>query len=122
MRPPAALGIDSRRRARHGESVADMVDQSRIDEVLTELDPGWSGTTDHLERDIEFADFLTAVQFIDEIAPVCEERDHHPDLTLSWRRLSILLTTHSADGVTEADLALASELDRIAADFPLAAD
>ena len=51
-----------------------------------------------------------------------EERDHHPDLTLSWRRLSIMLTTHSADGVTEADLALAAELDRIAADFPLAAD
>jgi pterin-4a-carbinolamine dehydratase len=43
-------------------------------------------------------------------------------LTLSWRRLSIMLTTHSADGVTEADLALAAELDRIAADFPLAAD
>jgi 4a-hydroxytetrahydrobiopterin dehydratase len=115
-------GIDSRGRAGHGEAVADVVDQSRIDEALAELDPGWSGTTDHLERDIEFADFLTAVQFIDEIAPVCEERDHHPDLTLSWRRLSIMLTTHSADGVTEADLALAAELDRIAADFPVAAD
>jgi 4a-hydroxytetrahydrobiopterin dehydratase len=118
--PTQPSGIDSGRRAGHGEAVADVVDQTRIDEVLTELDPGWSGTTDHLERDIEFADFLTAVQFIDEIAPVCEERDHHPDLTLSWRRLSIMLTTHSADGVTEADLALAAEFDRIAADFPLA--
>lgn len=100
----------------------EQVDQSRIDDVLADLDSGWSGSPAQLERDIEFADFLTAVRYIDEIAPVCEEHDHHPDLTLSWRNLGIVLVSHSVGGVTEADLSLARELDRIAEDFEMAAD
>jgi 4a-hydroxytetrahydrobiopterin dehydratase len=102
------------------DGVADVLDQDRIDEALDDLDPGWSGSTDQLERDVEFADFLTAVQFVDDIAPICEERDHHPDLTISWRTVGIVLTTHSAGGVTDADFGLAREIDRVVGALPLA--
>ncbi|MGI8879335.1 MAG: 4a-hydroxytetrahydrobiopterin dehydratase [Jatrophihabitans sp.] len=100
----------------------DEVDQDRIDTVLDDLEGSWVGSPSQLEYEIEFADFLTAVRFIDELAPVCEERDHHPDLTISWRTVGIVLTTHSEGGVTEADLSLARELDRIAAELPMADD
>ncbi len=96
------------------------VDQDRIDSVLEELEAGWVGSPSQLECEIEFADFLTAVRFVDELAPVCEEHDHHPDLTISWRTVGIVLTTHSEGEVTEADLSLARELDRIAGELPQA--
>jgi 4a-hydroxytetrahydrobiopterin dehydratase len=96
---------------------AQVLDQSAIDERLPE---GWTGTPEKLHRNIAFADFLTAVEFIQRIAPRCEEVDHHPDLTLSWRNVAIDLSTHSAGGVTEKDLALASAIDEVAAGLPLA--
>jgi len=47
------------------------------------------------------------------MAPVAERLDHHPDLRLSWRTVELSLSTHSAGGLTELDLALARELDAI---------
>jgi 4a-hydroxytetrahydrobiopterin dehydratase len=87
---------------------------------LAALNPGWSGGTDHIQRSIEFADFLTAVAFVNELAPRCEELDHHPDLALRWRWVDVQLSTHSAGGVTRKDLELAGIVDEVAAGFPLA--
>lgn len=87
---------------------------------LEDLHEGWSGSPDGLRRSIEFADFPTAVRFIDEIAPRCEELDHHPDLDLRWRRVDLVLVTHSAGGVTAKDFALAMVVDDVAAALPQA--
>jgi 4a-hydroxytetrahydrobiopterin dehydratase len=96
--------------------------QDEINRRLGGLNPGWSGTTEELSRSIEFADFLTAVEFVNQLAPACEELDHHPDLALRWRWVDITLSTHSAGGVTELDLQLAAIVDEIAAGLPLASD
>ncbi|MGN6608609.1 MAG: 4a-hydroxytetrahydrobiopterin dehydratase [Jatrophihabitans sp.] len=82
--------------------------------------PGWTGSAAGLQRTIEFADFLTAVRFIDELAPHCERLDHHPDLRLSWRRVELTLVTHSTGGVTALDVELAAVVDDVAAALPLA--
>ena len=96
-----------------------LLSADEIDSVLAER-PGWTGSPAGLERTIEFADFLTAVRFIDELAPHCERLDHHPDLTLSWRRVGLTLSTHSAGGVTAKDVELAGVIDEVAAGLPLA--
>jgi 4a-hydroxytetrahydrobiopterin dehydratase len=101
---------------------AQLLDQATIDERLTRRHPDWSGTTSALTRSIEFADFTTAVDFINRIAPRCEELDHHPDLALRWRWVDVELSTHSAGGVTELDMTLAEIVDEVAADLPLAGD
>ena len=100
--------------------MADLLDQAHIDAALGGLDPAWTGGPVQLERTVEFADFLTAVRFVDEIAPSCEERNHQPDLTINWRTVGIVLTTHDAGGVTDADVGLAGEIDRVTATLPLA--
>jgi 4a-hydroxytetrahydrobiopterin dehydratase len=100
--------------------MADVLDQARIDEVLATLHPDWSGNPEQLTRSIEFADFLTAVEFINRVAPRAEELDHHPDLALRWRWVDVQLSTHSAGGVTDLDVTLAGIVDEIAADLPLA--
>ncbi len=99
-----------------------LLDQDQIDAALRSRHPDWSGTPDKLSRAIEFADFPTAVEFINQIAPRCEQLDHHPDLALRWRWVEIELSTHSAGGVTELDLALAEIVDELASALPLAAD
>ena len=97
-----------------------LLDQPAIDDRLTVRHPGWTGTPERLQRSIEFADFLTAVDFVNRLAPRCEELDHHPDLALRWRCVDVELSTHSAGGVTDKDLALAEIVDELAAALPLA--
>ncbi len=97
-----------------------LLDEPQIVEALKSRHPGWSGSTEKLTRSIEFANFLTAVEFINQLAPRCEALDHHPDLALRWRWVDIELSTHSAGGVTDLDITLAGVVDEVAADLPLA--
>jgi 4a-hydroxytetrahydrobiopterin dehydratase len=80
---------------------------------LRGLAPGWAVAGNALVRTVEFDSFLTAVRFVDELAPAAERLDHHPDLRLSWRTVEVTLSTHSAGGLTGLDLELARELDVI---------
>jgi 4a-hydroxytetrahydrobiopterin dehydratase len=99
---------------------AQLLDQAEIDTRLASRHPDWTGTPAKLARSIEFADFPTAVEFINRIAPRCEEINHHPDLALRWRWVDIELSTHSEGGVTEKDVELAGIIDELAAMMPLA--
>ena len=99
----------------------ELLSEDEITAALANLDPGWVGSKENLHRSIQFADFLTAVEFINRIAPRCEEMDHHPDLALRWRWIDVLIVTHSAGGVTGMDVQLAGVVDEVAADLPLAA-
>ncbi|HTZ44003.1 MAG TPA: 4a-hydroxytetrahydrobiopterin dehydratase [Jatrophihabitans sp.] len=83
--------------------------------AAAELDPGWAVGADRLARTVTLPSFLAAVGFIDELAPIAERLDHHPDLRLSWRTVELSLSTHSAGGVTGYDIALARELDPLIA-------
>jgi 4a-hydroxytetrahydrobiopterin dehydratase len=98
----------------------DLLDSAEVEKALSSLSPGWSGSTESLTRSIEFADFPTAAEFVSRLAPVCEELDHHPDLALRWRWVDIVLSTHSAGGVTKLDLRLAGEIDEVVAGLPRA--
>lgn len=100
--------------------MSELLDQTAIDAALAARHPDWTGSPAKLERSIEFANFPTAVEFINRLAPRCEELDHHPDLALRWRWVNIELSTHSAGGVTDLDMTLAEIVDEVAADLPLA--
>jgi 4a-hydroxytetrahydrobiopterin dehydratase len=97
-----------------------VLSQDEVDAALALLQPGWTGTAEKLSRSIEFADFPTAVEFVNRLAPRCEELDHHPDLALRWRWVEVEWSTHSAGGVTELDVRLAAIADEIAAALPQA--
>ena len=99
---------------------AEPITQAAVDTALAALHPDWTGSTDKLSRSIEFADFPTAVEFVNRLAPRCEAMDHHPDLALSWRVVDVTLSTHSAGGVTGLDVTLAGIVDEVAGTLPLA--
>ena len=72
----------------------------------------WKQTDDALERDYEFPDFKAAMWFVNRVADLAEERNHHPDILVhGWNKVRLTLTSHDAGGLTERDHALASAID-----------
>jgi 4a-hydroxytetrahydrobiopterin dehydratase len=104
------------------ERSRELLTADQLSAALGDLHADWTGSPDALTRSIEFADFATAVEFVNELAPACEERDHHPDLALRWRWVDVVLSTHSAGGVTRLDVGLAQVVDEIAAELPQVGD
>jgi 4a-hydroxytetrahydrobiopterin dehydratase len=74
---------------------------------------GWEIKDGKLTKAFTFDGFIGAVRFVDRIAPVAESEGHHPDLHVSWGRVVVELTTHSAGGLTVKDFKLASLIDKL---------
>jgi 4a-hydroxytetrahydrobiopterin dehydratase len=74
-------------------------------------DGGWEEVGGKLHRELVFADFAEAFAFMQRVAGVAEELDHHPDWCNSFNRVTIDLVTHSAGRITEKDRELARRID-----------
>ena len=77
--------------------------------------PGWSFVEDScsIAKSFRFADFSAAFAFMTRVALAAEKADHHPNWSNVWNRVDISLTTHSEDGLTAKDIALAREIEAI---------
>jgi 4a-hydroxytetrahydrobiopterin dehydratase len=85
-------------------------------EITPRLPDGWVYVAEKnsIEKEFKFESFLSAIAFINKVAPEAEAMDHHPDLFLhGYNKVLITLSTHSAGGVTELDLALASKINSL---------
>jgi 4a-hydroxytetrahydrobiopterin dehydratase len=70
---------------------------------------------DSIAREIKFADFAGAIAFVNRVAEVAEQANHHPDILVhGWNNVRLTLSTHSQGGLTEADFELAARIDRLA--------
>ena len=76
-------------------------------------DGGWAEVGGKLHRELTFADFGEAWAFMQRVAAVAEELDHHPDWCNSWNRVTIDLFSHSAGAITDKDRALARRIDEL---------
>ncbi len=87
------------------------------DEVLAgilEGLPGWVLRDGKLHRVLNFADFVEAFGFMSQVALVAEKMGHHPEWCNVYKTVAISLKTHDVDGLTEKDIALAQEINRLA--------
>jgi 4a-hydroxytetrahydrobiopterin dehydratase len=84
-----------------------------IDERLTGLD-GWERDGDAIRRQFEFDDFKGSVDFVNRLTAEAEAMNHHPDLEISWNKVTVSVTTHSEGGLTENDFELAGRISRLA--------
>jgi len=71
-------------------------------------DSDWSETDGALERTFEFASFPDAIAFVNRLAELAERENHHPDIAVSYRTVTVRWTTHSAGGITDRDRELAA--------------
>jgi 4a-hydroxytetrahydrobiopterin dehydratase len=82
-----------------------------VDAALVKL--SWTREGDELVKHVTRSDFVDAVRFVDAVVPVAEEANHHPDIAISWNKVTLRLSTHSAGGLTQLDLDLAAKLDQL---------
>ena len=76
--------------------------------------PGWSRRGDALVKTFQFPTYLGGIDFVNRVARAAEAADHHPDIDVRYAKVTCTLSTHSAGGITEKDLALAGEIERLA--------
>jgi len=73
----------------------------------------WQEVDGALQRIVELPSFPEAIAFVNRLAEVAERENHHPDLAVSYRKVTVRWTTDSAGGITERDRALAAETDAV---------
>lgn len=67
-----------------------------------------------IEKRFKFKDFAEAMKFVNKAAEIAEEEGHHPDIKISWNRVTLQLTTHAIKGLSENDFIMAAKIDKIA--------
>ena len=83
-----------------------------LEQVTAELGttPGWDVTDGQLTRTVTRKDFRDALLYVNAIGYLAEQANHHPDISISWNKVTLNLVSHSAGGLTAKDFALARQL------------
>ena len=87
--------------------------KNEIQKNLKLLNSNWKLVDNKIQREFIFKDFLSAFNFIKEIADLAENLNHHPDIFNSYNKVIISLTTHDLGGVSKKDFKLAMEIDNL---------
>jgi len=90
-----------------------VLSDAELAEALAGL-PGWAREGDVIAKTYERPTFPAAIAFVTEIADRAEAANHHPDLDIRYRKVRVALSTHDEGGITEKDVALASEIEALA--------
>jgi 4a-hydroxytetrahydrobiopterin dehydratase len=75
--------------------------------------PAWKKKSDGITRTYEFKDFPGSIKFVNALAKLAEKANHHPDIDIRWNKVTLVLSTHDAGGLTEKDFSLAKQFDRL---------
>ncbi len=76
--------------------------------------PDWTAIEEHhIAKTFLFPDFRQALAFGNQVGELAEEQGHHPDLTLSWGKVDVVIFTHKIRGLSESDFVLGAKIDRM---------
>ena len=87
--------------------------QEQIEERLRQLDCSWRQEDQHIVRDLSFFTFMDGIQFVNQVAVIAEELNHHPDISISYKEVKLSVTTHYKGGLTVRDFRLAGRVDAL---------
>ena len=93
--------------------MADLLDADSLRSAVAVLD-GWEGGTDAIVRTVGLRSFPAAIAVVDRVAKIAEEMDHHPDIDIRWRTVTLRVSTNSAGGLTQMDIEFAQRVDALA--------
>ncbi|MBN8866850.1 MAG: 4a-hydroxytetrahydrobiopterin dehydratase [Solirubrobacterales bacterium] len=90
-----------------------LLSDQEIQDSLAELD-GWSLEGRRIVREFEFEDFVGSIRFVDSLVEPAEAMNHHPDLGVSWNKVTVAISNHAEGGLTKADFELARKISELA--------
>ncbi len=92
--------------------MAELLNDTEVETRLKHL--AWEREGDEIVREWRFEGFAEAVAFVNRVAEVAEDVNHHPDIFLhGWNKVKLSLTNHSAGGLTETDFSMAARFDQL---------
>jgi 4a-hydroxytetrahydrobiopterin dehydratase len=92
--------------------MADLLNPDALHHALDVLS-GWKGTTEEISKIYRFSDFAESMAFVNRVADIAEEMNHHPDVHIHWNTVTLEISSHAAGGVTQDCIELAHRLDAI---------
>ncbi len=87
----------------------------RIDELMKAV-PGWTHKkdgVDKIERKYKFKNFKKSMEFVNKVAELAEEQDHHPDILIHWNEVTLTFWTHAIKGLHDNDFIMAAKIDEL---------
>ena len=93
-------------------NMAALIAQSNLKEMMKRI-PEWETNKKSIERTFEFDDFDQAIDFVNAVAEIADEEEHHPDIDIRWNKVRLVLFTHSEGGLTDLDFQVAEKLDTL---------
>lgn len=90
--------------------MSERLSQAEISEKIKEVD-NWSLRGESIQKEWKFKDFRKAMIFINKIANLAEEHDHHPELYNDYNKVRLTFSTHDVGGLTDKDFKIAKEVD-----------
>ncbi len=89
------------------------LNQTEIDQKIQTL-PQWQQQDQTITRTFKFKNFVQAIDFVDKLVKPAEAAQHHPDLEISYNKVTVSLTSHDAGGLTQKDFDMAQTISKLA--------
>ena len=86
--------------------------EEQTNDLLKQI-PSWTIKEGNVFKQFKFKDFKEAMAFVNKVAGIAEQENHHPDITISYSQVSIGLWTHAINGLSENDFILPAKIDQI---------
>jgi 4a-hydroxytetrahydrobiopterin dehydratase len=83
-----------------------------LQQALQKL-PGWKKNGNLIERSFQFTNFVQAMDFVNQIAEAAEAVNHHPDIHISYNKVTMALVSHDSGGVTQRDIRMAGKINEL---------
>lgn len=91
---------------------AHRLDAARLADLLALL-PGWEGDGQAIARSFDFAEYESTLAFVNAVARIAQEQDHHPEIAFGYGRCRVSWSTHSVGGVSLNDLICAAKIEAL---------
>ena len=90
-----------------------VLSDAELQQALQKL-PGWKKNGNAIERNFQFENFVQAMDFVNQIAEAAEAVNHHPDIHISYNKVTMTLVSHDSGGVTQRDIRMAGKINELA--------
>lgn len=90
-----------------------LLSEQEISKFASKLSPGWTVEDNKLKCLKKFKNFVEAINFMNKLVAPAEDAQHHPNLEISYNKVTVILTTHDAGGLTEKDFSMAQKISEL---------
>ncbi len=93
--------------------VSTVLSDAQIQQALQQL-PGWRKNGQAIQRVFQFASFVQAMEFVNQMAEAAETVNHHPDILINYNKVTLTLVSHDSGGITQRDIKMATRINELA--------